>query len=295
LSERVWEALAAAAPIDEVDGATSWAFGDIPRTVSVHHAGLVVTGYPALVDEGASVGLRVLPTETDQRSAMWGGTRRLLLLQLGSPLRTLDRALPGATKLALAASTRLPTAEAYQDCAAAAVDQLLVEHGGPAWEADAFERLLGQVRAGFAAVAVANARLVAEILLRADAVDACLSTMLSAAHDATVIDVRSHLHRLLPRGWVRVAGFDRLPDLARYLRALEHRVEKARTQPDRDRRHIANLDELEREYRAVASRDVRGEVWAMLEELRVSTFAQSVGALGGVSEGKVRAAIHRLA
>ena len=294
LADRVREALAAAAPVDEVSGATSWVFGDIPRSVTVTHAGLDVTGHPALVDEGESVALRVLPTDSEQRAAMWGGTRRLLLLQLGSPLRTLDKALPNATKLALAASTRLGAAEAYRECAAAAVDQLLVEHGGPVWEADGFRRLLGEVRAGFAAAAVANARLVGEILASARNVDSRLATMLAAAHDDTVLDVQRHLERLLHRGWIGAAGFDRLPDLARYVRALEHRVDKARTQPDRDRRPIAGLQALERDYRQVAGRDAEGRIRTMLEELRVSTFAQSVGAKGGVSEAKVRAAIARL-
>ena len=295
LAARVREALAAAAPVDEVSGATAWVFGDIPRTVSVTHAGHAVSGHPALVDEGSTVGLRVLPSDAEQRSAMWGGTRRLLLLQLGSPLRTLDKALPAATKLALASSPRLSSAEAYRECAAAAVDQLLVEHGGPVFDADAFRGLLAQVRAGFAHAAVASARLVSEILASADAVDAALAVMLTSAHDETVLDVRAHLDRLLHRGWISTAGFDGLPDLARYLRAVVHRVDKARTQPDRDRRHIAGLQALERDYRLVAGRDVEGRVRTMLEELRVSTFAQSVGAKGGVSDAKVRAALSRLA
>jgi ATP-dependent helicase HrpA len=162
------------------------------------------------------------------------------------------------------------------------------------WTADAFRGLLAQVRAGFAAAAVGSARLVGEILGSAAAVDARLATMLTAAHDETVLDARAHLDRLLHRGWISAAGFDRLPDLARYLRALEHRVDKALTQPDRDRRHIAGLQALERSYRQVASRDVDGRVRELLEELRVSTFAQSVGAKRGVSEPKVRAAIEAL-
>ena len=294
LAERVRESLAAAAPLDEVVAATSWVFDDIPRTVTVAHAGHVVTGHPALVDEGESVGLGVLPTEAEQRTAMWGGTRRLLLLQLGFPLRTLDKALPDTTKLALAASPRVSAAEAYRECAAAAVDQLLVEHGGPAWEADSFRALLVQVRAGFAAAGVSSARLVAEILDRAAAVDARLSTMLTPAHDDSVLDAQAHLDRLLHRGWISTAGFDRLPDLARYLRALEHRVDKASTQPERDRQHIAGLRALEREYRQVAARDTDGRVRTMLEELRVSVFAQVVGAKGSVSEAKVRVAIDDL-
>jgi ATP-dependent helicase HrpA len=294
LADRVRDALAAAAPVDEVSGATSWVFGAVPRTVTVSHAGLAITGHPALVDEGDTVGLRVLPSEPEQRTAMWGGTRRLLLLQLGSPLRTLDKALPNATKLALARSERLSAAEAYRQCAAAAVDELLVQAGGPVWDADGFRSLLAVVRSGFAAAAVSSARLVGEVLASAARVDATLAAMVTPAHDESVLDARDHLDRLLHRGWVSAAGFDRLPDLARYLRALDHRVEKARVRPDRDRRHIAAFQHMERDYRRVASRDADGGVRTMLEELRVSTFAQSVGAKGGVSETKVRAAIARL-
>ena len=117
---------------------------------------------------------------------------------------------------------------------------------------------------------------------------------LAPALDETVLDARAHLDRLLRRGWIADAGFDQLPEVVRYLRALDHRVQKARTEPARDQRHIAGIQQLEREYRTVAARDATGEIRTMLEELRVSTFAQSVGAKGGVSEPKVRAAIQRL-
>ena len=105
--KRQREALAAAAPMAEVLGLRAWSVGTIPRTVEAVHAGSPITGYPALVDEGDAVALRVLPSEAEQRVAMWGGTRRLLLLQLGSPLRTLDAALPNRAKLAIAASSHV--------------------------------------------------------------------------------------------------------------------------------------------------------------------------------------------
>jgi ATP-dependent helicase HrpA len=253
-----------------------------------------VHGHPALIDEGDTVGLRVLPSEAEARAAMWGGTRRLLLLQLGSPLRTLDKALPNAVKLAQAASERVAAAETYRECAAAAVDQLLLEHGGPVRDEAAFRARLAAVRDGFAVASVRLATFVGEALGHAVTTDAMLATMLTPAHDDTVLDARGHLDRLLRRGWIADAGHDQLPDVVRYLRALEHRVQKARTEPERDRRHIAGLHSLERDYRAVAARDATGQVRTMLEELRVSTFAQSVGAKGGASEPKVRAALARL-
>ena len=94
---------------------------------------------------------------------------------------------------------------------------------------------------GFAPAAVRLARLVADGLGHTATIDAALAAMVTAAHDETVLDVRAHLDRLLRPGWIADAGHDQLPDVIRYLRALEHRVEKARTAPDRDRRHIAGI------------------------------------------------------
>ncbi len=286
-------AVAAAAPMAEVEGLLAWTVGEIPRSLAIAHDGQPLTAYPALVDEGGSVALRVVPTEAEQRVAMWGGTRRLLLLQLGSPLRTLDRALPNAAKLSLAASPHLRPADVYQQAASAAVDQLLLEAGGPVWDEDAFAELLKAVKARFAPVAVAAATVVGEVSAVVAAIETRLAGMLSVALDATVVDAQAHLDRLLHPGWITAAGVDRLPDVLRYVRALEHRLTKAVGQPDRDRVKIAPLQGLEREYARLAARDVEGKVRTMLEELRVATFAQPL-ARGGVSEQKVRKALSAL-
>jgi len=294
MADRLRAALAAAAPLAEVTGLRSWTLGTIPRSVDASHAGTVVTGYPALVDEGTSAGLRVLPSPSEQRSAMWAGTRRLLLVQLGSPLRTLDRGLPHAAKLAIAASGRATSAEVYASAAEAAVDHLLLAGGGPVWDAEAFEALLAAVKRQFAATAVGAAATIGEILATVTRIEARLATMVSASLDDMVLDVQAHLDRLLHRGWITTAGTDRLPDVHRYVQAIEHRLGKAVTQPDRDRSRIVSIRTLEREYAAVATRDVDGSVRSMLEELRVATFAQSVGARGGASEQKVRKALAAL-
>jgi ATP-dependent helicase HrpA len=283
-------AVAAAAPMAEVEGLRAWTVGAIPRSLAITHDGQPLTAHPTLVDEGDSVALRVVPTEAEQRVAMWGGTRRLLLLQLGSPLRTLDKALPNATKLALAASAHLRPADVYQQAASAAVDQLLLEAGGPVWDEAAFTALLKVVKARFAPVAVAAATVVGDIAAVVASIDDRLATMLAPALDDTVVDAQAHLDRLLHPGWITAAGVDRLPDVLRYVQGLEHRLTKAVGQPDRDRVKIPPVKALEREYARLAPRDVDGSVRTMLEELRVATFAQPL-AKGGVSEQKVRKAL----
>ncbi|MET0727294.1 MAG: ATP-dependent RNA helicase HrpA [Acidimicrobiales bacterium] len=291
---RLRAAVAAAAPLDEVDGLRSWTIGTVPRSLEATSGSLTITAYPTLVDDGDSVSLRIVPTEAEQASAMWAGTRRLLLLAVGSPLRTLDRSLANATKLALATSSHASAAEVYLDCSEAAVDQLLLEGGGPVWDQAAFEELQARVRHRFAATAAEAATLVGQVLATIGEVERRLAGMLSEALDDTVVDVQAHVSRLLHRGWIAAAGIDRLPDVLRYARALEHRVTKAPSDPARDRARIALLRSLEAEYRTVAEQDADGSVRTMLEELRVATFAQTVGAKGGPSERKVRNALAAL-
>ena len=294
MADRLRAAVAAAAPIEEVTGLRSWTIGELPRSVAVDYQGQSITAFPALVDEGDAVALRILPTEAEQRVAMWGGTRRLLLLGIGAPLRTVDRGLANAAKLAIAASSHATAADVYRQCAEAAVDALLLEAGGPVWDERAFEALLASVRSRFAATATDAARTAAEILAVAEAVERLLATMLAPALDDTVIDARAHLARLLRPGWIVTAGIDRLPDVHRYVRALEHRVARAGKDPRRDQSRTVLLQDLERQYVAVAARDEDGAVRTLLEELRVATFAQPVGAKGGPSEQKARKALGSL-
>jgi ATP-dependent helicase HrpA len=294
MADRLAAAIAAAAPIDEATDLRSWTVGEVPRSVDVDYQGQVITAFPALVDEGDAVALRVLPTEREQRVAMWAGTRRLLLLGIGAPLRTLDRGLGNAAKLVLAASPHATAADVYRQCAEAAVDALLLDAGGPVWDEHAFETLLATVRSRFAATATGAARTATEILAVADEVDRLLAGMPSQALDDTVIDARAHLARLLRPGWIVTAGIDRLPDVHRYVRALEHRLARAPKDPRRDQARTVLLQDLERQYAAVAARDGDGAVRTLLEELRVATFAQPVGAKGGPSEQKARKALAAL-
>ncbi|MDQ2648557.1 MAG: ATP-dependent RNA helicase HrpA [Actinomycetota bacterium] len=288
---RLQAALAERSPIPELTGLRDWPDDGVPRTVAVQHAGTTVTAYPALGDEGDSVARRVLASQAEQAAAMWSGTRRLLLLALGSPLRSLDRSLPTAVKLDLARTERFSAAEVYRAVAEAAVDHLLLQHGGPPWDRAGYEALAAAVRADFVAVAVRAGTQVSEAAAVVNAIDDRLSTMVSAALDETVVDVQAHVDRLLGRAWITTAGVEGLPDVVRYLRGIEHRLTKAVAEPGRDASRLRPVRELEAAYRHVAHLDAQGDIRRQLEELRVATFAQAIGASGGVSEQKVRRAL----
>src|SRR5207237_4427835 len=101
LAERAEAGLAVAASTFEREGLRSWAIGTLPREVDVTWAGFRRRAYPALVDQGDSVAVRVLPTPEEQGREMWAGTRRLLLLSLPNRTRAAERRLSNDTPPAL--------------------------------------------------------------------------------------------------------------------------------------------------------------------------------------------------
>jgi ATP-dependent helicase HrpA len=138
LRPTVRETVARAARSIERAGQTAWTFGEVPRTYEHRTADGVVRGFPALVDEGDSVALRVLGTEAEQRSAQWAGTRRLLLLAVPSPVKNVVQRLPNDTKLALGASPYDTVPALLEDCVVAGLDALIADCGGPPWDEASF-------------------------------------------------------------------------------------------------------------------------------------------------------------
>jgi ATP-dependent helicase HrpA len=288
----------AVGPSIERTGLTSWTIGTLPRVVDAEGDRNTVRAYPALVDEGATAGVRLFPTEAEQERAMWEGTRRLLVLAVPSPTDALQRVLRNATKLTLATAPEPTVIDVLDDCVAAALDDLMATAGGPAWDAEGFATLLAAVRGDLVGRAQEIVTAVTAVLARRAAVSARLDAITAPALLPARLDVRRHLARLVYRGWVPSTGAHRLADVERYLRAIEHRLDRLPKDPARDAewtRRVAPLearyDELAASTSPLVDRAAVGRVRWLLEELRVSLFAQAVGTPTKVSEERVRRAL----
>jgi ATP-dependent helicase HrpA len=263
------------------------------------------------VDTGRAVDVRVFDSALEARDAMRGGTRRLLRLAVSSPARSLVRSLDNRAVLRLRGAM---TAGGYrdvdvlaEDCVDAAVDALVTTGGGPAWDADAFERLRAHVAARLPAAA-------AEVLSRAETVlgeagQVALAIDELAARPGGTLgpaldDVREQLRVLVGDRFVARTPVARLPDVARYLRAARKRLEKLPTAPRRDAEETEVVHRVDAAYRAQRVRSA-GEprtfdregydaVGWMVQELRVSLFAQEVGTAGPVSEQRITRALAKL-
>ncbi len=279
-------------------GLTSWDFGALPR---VFREGSVVA-YPALADAGETVDVRLFETEAAARAAMWAGTRRLILLGAPSPVKSIAGGLSTRAKLALSHNPHGGVAAMFANCVSCAADYLMAEAGGPAWDREGFERVSAAVRSGLHEMTAEVVAQVESALRLAHAIGARLEDASADAVRPAVADMRAQLDGLIYAGFVTATGYRRLPHLIRYLRAIERRLDKLPENPARDAASMAVARRVEQAYRQAvadlpaARRDGARltEARWMLEELRVSLFAQTLGTRVPVSENRIFAALGRL-
>src|SRR4029077_9897532 len=279
-------------------GLTSWDFDALP---TVFREGTVVA-YPALTDAGTTVDVRLFETQAAARSAMWAGTRRLILLGAAPPVQSIPGRLSTAAKLALSHNPHGSGAAMFADCVNCAADYLMAEAGGPAWDREGFGRLSASVRSGLHEVTAEVVNQVEAALRLPPSVGSRLQDNYADLLQPAVADMRAQLSGLIYPGFVAATGYRRLPHLTRYLRGIERRLDKLPENPARDAANMAIARRAEQAYRqAVAELPAphRGqpdvtEVRWMLEELRVSLFAQTLGTQAPVSENRILAALSRL-
>ena len=295
LRARTRAAIARATDTVERSGLTDWTIGTLPAVVETERNGQALRGYPALVDEGETVGVRVLTNEEEQRRLMPAGLRRLLLLTVPVSRKALQRALPPEARLALTNARHASVVELLDDCVSAAADQILSRAGGPVRDDQAFRALQETARRDLLPTAAALVPTVGTIVTTAADIEDRIAGMSGAALEPSLTDLAIQLARLLHPGFVSAAGAERLPHLVRYLRAAEQRLDKLASDPVRDRGRADPIRRLEAEYAEALARLPAGalvqgvaEIRWLLEELRVSVFAQSLGTSVSVSESRIR-------
>ncbi|WP_405492368.1 ATP-dependent RNA helicase HrpA [Nocardia sp. NBC_00511] len=299
LAEQVSKSVARANNAAERAPAAVWtseSLGTLPNSVKRQVSGQTITGYPALVAESGGVAVRVLSSPTEQAAAMRAGTRALLLGAITTNTRAVTAGLPPTDRLALSQNPYGSLDALVEDCRACAADELIAANGGPVRDPAKFKALVERVRPQFT-TAVANiVRSVVPVLAEAHRVRAALAE----SRDADAADDVAHqLRDLVFPGFISEWGSTRLREVPRYLEAAHVRLEALPAAANRDRAGMAELDRVHAAYdRLVAnlpegrrgSREVV-EIWWMIEELRVSLFAQQLGTPYPISAKRIEKAI----
>ncbi|HED2335075.1 TPA: ATP-dependent RNA helicase HrpA [Serratia liquefaciens] len=303
LKDKVQETLSAVADDGlEQSNLHIWSFGKLPEFYEQKRGGYSMKAYPALVDEKDSVAIRLFDSEQEQQQAMWQGTRRLLLLNIPSPIKYLHEKLPNKAKLGLYFNPYGRVLDLIDDCISCGIDKLIAEHGGPVWQEEDFARLQEKVRAELNETVVGVAKQVEQILTAVFNINKRLKGRVDIFLALALSDIKNQLGGLVYRGFVTNNGWKRLSDTLRYLQAIERRLEKLATDPHRDRAQMLRVEQVQQAWQQWLNKlppkrqqdeEVKEVRW-MIEELRVSLFAQQLGTPYPISDKRILQTIEQL-
>jgi ATP-dependent helicase HrpA len=273
---------------------TRWDFGDLPERVVVERNGTRVTGYPALEDLGDAVALRVVDTSARAAALSHVGLRRLFMLELASQVKYLRQNLPDFQKMSLLFAPVGKAEVLREDIIVTVFDRVFVDGGERISRQQDFVRRRDSGRAEVVTVANALCALVRECLERAQMLRQRISAMNKPAWQSSVEEVREQLLGLVYPGFVAATPAAQLRHLPRYLKAAIARLDKLAQDPARDRQRAQQFAPHWQRYRqAVAGPSANMDAEALqayrwlLEEMRVSLFAQELGTAGAVSPARV--------
>ncbi|TCP95073.1 ATP-dependent helicase HrpA [Cricetibacter osteomyelitidis] len=296
LKDQVQESISAVADDGiEQSGAHIWNFGSLPQFYEQKKRGFTVKAYPAIVDEKDAVGIKLFETEFEQAVAMQQGLRRLLLLNVPSPIKYLHEKLPNKSKLGLYFAPFGKVLELIDDCIACAVDKLIADFGGVVWDEQGFEKLRDFVRENLNDVTMDIAQQVERILTATFDINKRLKGKMDFTMAFALSDIKTQISGLIYPGFAEKTGYARLPDLHRYINAIDKRIDKLAQDVNRDRASMLRVEQVTQAYQQLLAKlpkskphsdDVK-EIRYMIEELRVSLFAQQLGTKYPISDKRV--------
>lgn len=281
----------------ERDGLTAWTFGELPASLEKKQGRFSIKAFPALVDEQKAVAIRLFDNEAQAKLAHQRGLRRLVLLNVPSPASYLREKLPNKSKLAMYFNPWGKVDALIDDCIHAAIDSLLED--SDVSDEQGFKAIVDEVRGHLNEVTLRVAGQVERCLMLSHQIQKQLKGKVPLNQVQSYNDIKKHLESLVFKGFVSEFGEKRLPDIERYLKALKIRQEKVPVDPNRDRLQMLTLTKLEEQWQGMLNQVAEGDRassellqfrW-MLEEFRVSLFAQQLGTAFPVSEQRLSQAL----
>jgi len=271
-------------------------FAQVAEKAQAKMAGLSMTVYPALVEEGGVVKEARFPTQAEADWQHRRALQRLLLQQLAEPAKYLRNKLPGLTELGLLYRDMGKVDALVEDILLASLDSCILD--GEAQlprDGAALASLAERKRGDWTAHAERLARLTLEILKHWHGLQKRFKGKIDLAQAVALNDIKAQLGNLVYPGFVRETPAEWLKEYPRYLKAIEQRFEKIGAQLQRDRVWSGELGGYWEQYQArlnkhqqEGKRDPQLALYRwMLEEYRVSLWAQQLGTKVPVSDKRL--------
>jgi ATP-dependent helicase HrpA len=271
----------------ERDNIQDWDFGPLPAFVELQQAGVGLRGYPALTVSGERIQLRMFDDPQQALRSHREGLLALFRSKAGRAIREIRRAVPELQKQMLWFSSIASGAVLQADLERAVLQAAFVPDAAQVRDEESFRRNLASGMPRLVGLATDMGRWSFEALQCWHDLNRVLKGALSPQMIAAAREVREQVGGLIYPGFVAATPLRRLPHLARYVRAAQLRLEKLPGNLQRERKNATLVARYQQLYRQAAAAHPQpaglAELRWMIEELRVSLFAQELGTAEKVS------------
>jgi ATP-dependent helicase HrpA len=260
----------------EQTGLDDWTFGELPPQVEFNQASILIKGYPALVDNKTSVAIQVIDNEKQAEQISGKGLLRLLMLQLSDQRKYIEKNIPHFDRFALFYATRGPRKELLEDLVDAIFRYTFIEDKPSVNHRASFEQRL-EAKKDLISNMNLIARLLEDILKRAMQIDTMLKS--NSMNESVKKDIQFQMQDLLGVRFMRSVPLYWLKHYSRFLKAIEYRLDKYQVNINKDQESQKAITTLRKRLEDAELAQPKNTVkfrW-MLEELRVSLFAQPLG------------------
>jgi ATP-dependent helicase HrpA len=280
----------------EKNNITDWNFGVLPSVYEEKQNNYIVKAYPAIIDNQHSVSIKLVDSLEEQKSLTKLGIRRLLILNIPSPIKYLHEKLPNKSKLGLYFNSFGTVLNLIDDCIACGVDHLIEKNNKKVYNQEQYQHLLTYTKSHINEIVVDIAKQVESILTLHFSISKKLKGRVDLSLAFALSDVKQQISDMIYKGFVAKTGYDRLRDIYRYLLAIEKRLEKLTINITKDRQAMNIIEEVKKEYQTWVDglpenqkslNKVTNLKW-MIEELRVNLFAQELGTPYPISAKRVK-------
>lgn len=273
-----------------------WNFGSLPTIYEEQQTNYTIKAYPAIIDNQTSVSINLVDSYEEQQRLSKLGLRRLLLLNIPSPIKYLHEKLPNKSKLGLYFNSFGTVLSLIDDCITCAIDELIDKNNQFVQNQEQYQQLLNYTKANVNEYVYHIAKQVESILTLHFSINKKLKGRVDLSLAFALSDIKQQIDGLVYKGFVSKTGYKKLSDLYRYLTAIEKRIEKLTVNLNKDRQAMNIIEEVKNQYESWLTtlsenqrlQDNVTDIRWMIEELRVNLFAQQLGTPYPISAKRVK-------
>ncbi|CAA0094645.1 Uncharacterised protein [BD1-7 clade bacterium] len=261
---------------------TRWTFGDISKEKEFVQAGSRVKSFPAIKDNGDSVSLTLADYPHVQAQVHRKGLVRLAMLTLPQQVKYLRKEMLRGNELQLKLSAEYDKKQLVEDLITASFNHCFFG-GELVFDQDGFESRIKHKRGHLSQIANELEEVVRAVVNDDYNARQALMKLDSKTYSAVIADVEYQRRHLVFPGFVYETPIESLKELPKYYAAMAYRLERLQNQLGKDLKYTAELaeirqqmDELEEAYPGVLTMESSIKYRWMLEEYRVSLFAQQL-------------------